>query len=61
MSIALDTRQIRIVRWLLDQSGPRRTFDLASDLGLSQRVVRYRLAGVSAYLARNGLELITKP
>lgn len=61
MSIALDTRQIRIVRWLLDQSGPRRTADLASDLGLSQRVVRYRLSGVSDYLERNGLELITKP
>ena len=59
--IALDTRQIRIVQWLLDQSGPRRTADLASDLGLSQRVVRYRLSGVSSYLARNGLALITKP
>lgn len=61
MSLPLDTRQIRIVRWLLDQDGPRRTGDLAADLGLSQRVVRYRMDGVRLYLKQHGLVLTTKP
>ena len=50
MSAPLDSRIIRIVRWLLDQAEPRRTADLAADLGLSQRIVRYRLNAVENYL-----------
>lgn len=47
----LDSRVIRIVRWLLGQTSARRTADLAADLGLSQRIVRYRLGAVENYLA----------
>lgn len=53
----LDTRVIRILRWLLDQSRPRSTASLAHDLGLSQRVVRYRLDAVDSFLAPHGLTL----
>ena len=57
MSAPLDSRVIRIVRWLLDQAEPRRTADLAADLGLSQRTVRYRLASVENYLRTWGAVL----
>ena len=57
MSAPLDSRIIRIVRWLLDQAEPRRTADLAADLGLSQRIVRYRLASVENYLRTWGAVL----
>ena len=50
MTTPLDSRVIRILRWLLDQDRARSTADLASDLGLSQRVVRYRLPTVENYL-----------
>ncbi len=57
MTIPLDSRETRIVRWLLDQDRPRRTDDLATDLGLSQRAVRYRLGGIERYLAGRQLAL----
>lgn len=57
MSMFLDSRVIRILRWLLDQDRPRSTGDLAADLGLSQRVVRYRLGAAEAYLRSMGAEL----
>ena len=57
MSAPLDSRVIRIVRWLLDQREPRRTADLAADLGLSQRIVRYRLNAVENYLRGWGATL----
>lgn len=57
MSAPLDSRVIRIIRWLLDQSEPRRTADLADDLGLSQRIVRYRLAPAENYLRGWGATL----
>ena len=47
----LDSRVIRIVRWLLGQTTARPTADLAADLGLSQRIVRYRLGAVENYLS----------
>lgn len=50
MRAPLDSRVIRIVRWLLDQDRPRSTSDLAHDLGLSERVVRYRLDSAANYL-----------
>ncbi len=57
MSASLDSRVIRIVRWLVDQSGVRSTADLAADLGLSERAVRYRLATAENYLREWGAEL----
>ncbi len=60
MTVTLDTRVIRITRWLLAQSGPRSTADLAADLGLSQRVVRYRLGHIERYLHSCGAELVRR-
>lgn len=61
MSAFLDSRVIRILRWLLDQEGPRSTEDLAADLGLSQRAVRYRLGAAEAYLRSHGARLARRP
>lgn len=58
MTTSLDSRVIRIVRWLVDQSEVRSTADLAADLGLSERAVRYRLGTVENYLADWGAELL---
>src|SRR5690606_39083220 len=41
-----------------DQTRPRSTADLAADTGLSQRVVRYRLGAVEAYVREAGLRLV---
>lgn len=57
MSTVLDSRVIRIVLWLLAQDGARSTADLAADLGLSQRVVRYRLGVVEKFLVAEGAML----
>lgn len=57
MSHTLDSRQVRIALWLLDQAQPKSTAALADDLGLSQRVVRYRLAAVEAFLRSRNLFL----
>lgn len=53
----LDSRVIRIVRWLLGQTEPRATAELARDLGLSQRIIRYRLGAVENYLVDFGATL----
>ncbi|MGI9605814.1 MAG: BglG family transcription antiterminator [Acidimicrobiales bacterium] len=58
MSAPLDSRVIRIVRWMLAQSEPRSTSDLADDLGLSERVVRYRLGATENYFASHGATLV---
>lgn len=58
MSAPLDSRVIRIVRWLLDQDRPRSTSDLAHDLGLSERVVRYRLDSAANYLRSHDADLV---
>ncbi len=34
-----DSREVRIVRWPVEQDRPRRTYDLANDLGLTRRAV----------------------
>ena len=60
MTALLDTRALRITRWLLQQDQPRSTAALASDLGLSQRVVRYRLDQVEQFLQACGAELARK-
>lgn len=60
MSVDIDTRVIRITRWLVDQDRPRSTADLAAELGLSQRVVRYRLDQVERYLHDKGAALVRR-
>lgn len=57
MSTTLDSRVVRIARWLLSQDEPRSTADLAADLRLSQRVVRYRLGVVEQFFASEGAHL----
>lgn len=57
MSHSLDSRQVRIALWLLDQTQPKSTAALADDLGLSQRVVRYRLSAVESHLQARHLTL----
>lgn len=58
MSAPLDSRVSRIVRWLLSQSEARSTSDLAVDLVLTERVVRYRLSAAQNYLQSHGAQLI---
>lgn len=60
MSSVLDTRVIRIIRWLLDQDAPKSTAVLGADLGLSQRVVRYRLSAVENYLQSHNARLLRR-
>lgn len=57
MSAPLDSRVVRIVRWLLSQTETRSTADLATDLVLSERAVRYRLSAVQNFLQSHGAEL----
>lgn len=58
MTPHLDTRVIRMVRWLLDQESPRSTEALAADLGLGARVVRYRLDAVEGFLRSQHVRLV---
>ncbi len=58
MSAPLDSRVVRIVRWLLEQDDARSTSELAGALVLSERAVRYRLSAVQNFLASHGGELI---
>ncbi len=57
MSSILDTRVIRMARWLIDQEKPRSTAEMANDLGLSERVIRYRLATAEKFLEAEGASL----
>ncbi len=57
MNSILDTRVIRMARWLIDQEGPRSTAEMANDLGLSERVIRYRLATAERFLEAEGASL----
>ena len=56
-SVPLDTRQARIARRLLETIGPASVDDLATELKLSDRMVRYNLASVESVLAGHGLRL----
>ena len=58
MSAPLDSRVTRIVRWLISQDGPRSTSDLADDLVLTERAVRYRLSAAENYLESFGAALV---
>lgn len=58
MSAVLDSRVTRIVRWLISQDEPRSTSDLATDLVLSERAVRYRLSSAENYFLSFGATLV---
>src|SRR4029079_8660603 len=55
--LPLDSRQVRIARLLLEQSDTTRLEQVASSLRLTDRVVRYNLPTVEAYLSGHGLTL----
>src|SRR5712691_7058056 len=55
--LPLDTRQARIARRLLETVGPASVGDLATELKLTDRMVRYNLASVESVLAVHGLRL----
>ena len=56
-ALPLDTRQARIARRLLETVGPASVDDLATELKLTDRMVRYNLASVESVLAGHGLRL----
>jgi transcriptional antiterminator len=56
----LDTRQMRIATLLVQQSGTTRLEQVASSLRLTERVVRYNLPSVEAYLRGHGLRLVRR-
>lgn len=55
MTTVLDSRQVRIARCLLESPGPCSTARLAERVGMSERVVRYRLGGVERFFAEEGI------
>jgi transcriptional antiterminator len=56
-ALPLDTRQARIARRLLETVGPASVDDLATELKLTDRMVRYNLASVESVLTGHGLRL----
>src|SRR3989442_14847561 len=56
-NLPLDTRQLAIARRLLETDGPASVDDLASELKLTERMVRYNLASVESALSDHGLKL----
>jgi len=58
--LPLDSRQVRIARLLLEQSDTTRLEQVASSLRLTDRVVRYNLPTVEAYLSGHGLTLVRR-
>jgi mannitol operon transcriptional activator len=58
--LPLDSRQAGIARLLLDGAGVASVEQVASELQLTHRVVRYNLPSVVAYLAEHGLRLETR-
>ena len=55
--LPLDSRQARITRRLLETVGPASVDALATELNLTDRMVRYNLASVDSVLAEHGLRL----
>lgn len=49
---------MRIIRWLISQDEPRSTSDLAGDLVLTERAVRYRLSSAENYFDSFGATLV---
>lgn len=56
-TLPLDTRQARIARHLLETVGSASVADLAAELKLTPRMVRYNLDTVESILADHGLRL----
>src|SRR5439155_2266925 len=56
-SLPLDSRQARIARLLLERTEVASVQRLASDLHLTDRMVRYSLPSIEAYLGVRGLRL----
>ncbi|MDW8064547.1 MAG: PRD domain-containing protein [Anaerolineae bacterium] len=57
----LDALHVSIILALLESKRPLSTQYLAERVGVSARIVRYRLPLLQAWLARRGVELIIKP
>ena len=58
--LPLDSRQMRIAKLLVEQPEMTRLEQVASSLRLTDRVVRYNLPSVEAYLAGHGLRLVKR-
>jgi transcriptional antiterminator len=58
--LPLDSRQMRIARLLVEQPDTTRVEQVASSLRLTDRVVRYNLPTVEAYLTGHGLRLVKR-
>jgi mannitol operon transcriptional antiterminator len=56
-TLPLDSRQSRIARRLLETVGPASVADLANELNLTARMVRYNLDSVDSVLSDHGLRL----
>jgi mannitol operon transcriptional antiterminator len=59
-ALPLDSRQARIARVLLDGPAVMNVEQMAAELHLTNRVVRYNLASVEAHLAQHGLRLLKR-
>ena len=59
--LPLDTRQTRIARRLLETVGPASVDDLAGELKLTDRMVRYNLDSIEGILTGHGLRLARRP
>ena len=55
--VSLDSRSIRIINALLDANTVRSTADIAHSLGVSTKMVRYRLDRISAWLLDHDVSL----
>jgi transcriptional antiterminator len=58
--VPLDSRQARITRHLLAESGPRSAEEIATALRLTTRVVRYNLPSIETYLRSGGLKVVRR-
>ena len=58
--LPLDSRQKRIAKLLVEQTDTTRLEQVASSLRLTDRVVRYNLPSVEAYLSGHGLQLVKR-
>ena len=59
-TLPLDSRQASIARVLLERTGVASLYQVASALHLTDRMVRYDLPSVEAYLADRGLRLVRR-
>src|SRR5438876_11985300 len=59
-TLPLDSRQASIARTLLESGAVASVDQVASALGLTDRMVRYDLTSVEAYLADRGLRVIRR-